>query len=258
VGGPALPRGSGRLPAVERRVDVEGCHNFRDLGGYPTADGRALRWRVLFRSDALHHLTSAGVATLRDELRIGDVLDLRSSGEVAVGGPGPLSAEPVRIHHLPLFDGEVAGPRERAAELTLGDRYFLLAQFAKQPIAAVIDTLASADSAAVFHCAAGKDRTGVISAILLGLLGVRDEVIVADYAATQENLDAIIERLNATEGYQEMFELLPPDTLHAEPETMLSLLGNLRERYGGMREYVREIGVADEQVSRLRARLLED
>ena len=104
--------------------------------------------------------------------------------------------------------------------MTLTDRYFLLAEFAKRPIAAVIGTLAATDAPAVYHCAAGKDRTGVVSAILLGLLGVPDEVIVADYAATQENLDAIIERLMSTEGYHDMLSALPPDTLHAEPQTM--------------------------------------
>ena len=75
----------------------------------------------------------------------------------------------------------------------------------------------------MYHCAAGKDRTGVVSAVLLGLLGVPDPVIVADYAATKENLDAIVERLMSTEGYYEMLSALPPDTMHAEPETMVGL-----------------------------------
>jgi protein tyrosine/serine phosphatase len=143
------------------------------------------------------------------------------------------------------------------ADLTLGDRYFLMAEFAKEPIARVISVLADSKGAAVYHCAAGKDRTGVISAILLGLLDVRDEVIVADYAATQENLDSIIDRLMDTEGYQEIFDALPPDTLHAEPETMLSLLDKVRERYGSMRDYARAIGVSDETLSHLQNRLLE-
>ncbi len=96
----------------------------------------------------------------------------------------------------------------------------------------------------------------MISAVLLGLLGVKDEIIVADYAATQENLDAIIERLMATEGYQEMLEALPADTLHAEPGTMISLLKQVRSRYGSMREYVRSAGVGDAQIARLESRLL--
>ena len=110
----------------------------------------------------------------------------------------------------------------------------------------------------MYHCAAGKDRTGVISAILLGLLGVCDEVIVADYAATQQQLDAIIERLLSTEGYQEMLEVLPEDTMTAEPETMISLLDQIRSAYGSMEGYAREIGLDDAVLAALRGRFLED
>jgi protein tyrosine/serine phosphatase len=131
-----------------------------------------------------------------------------------------------------------------------------MTEHAKRPIARVIQTLAEAEGPAVYHCAAGKDRTGVISAVLLGLLGVADELIVADYAATRKNLDAIIERLMQSEGYQGMLENLPPDTLHAEPETMISLLERVREKYGSMRGYVSEIGVPDQAISRLERRMI--
>ncbi|MDH3211410.1 MAG: tyrosine-protein phosphatase [Myxococcales bacterium] len=242
---------------MQRQIDLDGCHNFRDLGGYPAAGGRAVRWRVLFRSDALHHLTAEDVARVRDDLGIRDVVDLRSAGERRSDGRGPLEGDVFRFHHVPLFDGVVAVPREFAGEMTLADRYFLLAEMAKPAIARVITTLAASSAPAVYHCAAGKDRTGVISAILLGLLGVPDGIIIADYAATQENLDAIIDRLMATEGYREMLEALPPDTLHAEPATMVALLDQVRGRYGSMREYVRAIGVSDESLSRLEIRLLD-
>jgi hypothetical protein len=98
----------------------------------------------------------------------------------------------------------------------------------------------------------------VISAVLLGVLGVRDDVIVADYAATRENLDAIVERLLATEGYQAMLAALPPDTMHAEPGTMIDMLRRLRERYGSVRDYARSAGVADETLELLTERLLEE
>src|SRR5438093_1481866 len=121
----------------------------------------------------------------------------------------------------------------------------------------VIALVGEAGGPVVYHCAAGKDRTGVVSAVLLGLLGVRDEMIVADYAATQENLEAIIERLMAAKGYQTMLSALPPDTLHAEAETMVVFLVRIRERYGSMRGYARAAGVADAVVERLAERLLE-
>jgi protein-tyrosine phosphatase len=243
---------------VKRRVDVDGCNNFRDLGGYPTAEGGRLRWRVLFRADGLHHLTHGGVETLRDELRVRDVVDLRSSGEIALDGRGLLAEEQIRFHHLPFFDGEITPEqRQQADDFTLGDRYWMMLRFAAEPIARVVETLAAADAAAVFHCAAGKDRTGVLSAVILGSLGVPDEVIAADYAATREGLDAVIERLMQSEGYREIFAALPEDTLHAEPETMFSLLERVRGEYGSMRDYLREAGAGDEAVERLAARLLE-
>jgi protein-tyrosine phosphatase len=242
---------------MRRVIDLEGCLNFRDLGGYPTDGGGTVRWQQVYRSDALHHLSAADVARVRDELGIGSVIDLRSTAELRSEGRGPLAAEPIGFHHLPLFDGEQSRPESWPALATLADRYFLLAEFAKAPIARLITLLAAADGPAVYHCAAGKDRTGVVSAVLLGLLGVPDQVIVADYAATQENLDAIIERLMAAKGYQTMLAALPPDTLHAEAETMITFLASIRERYGSMRGYARAAGVPDEHVERLAGRLLE-
>jgi protein-tyrosine phosphatase len=242
---------------VRRRIDLEGCLNFRDLGGYPTRDGRAVRWGYLFRSDGLHLLTAADIRRLRDDIRLAEVVDLRSSAELRSEGRGMLAAEPLVFHHVPLFDGEVREQRAQAGELTLADRYVLMAEFAAPRIGDVITRLAAASGPAVFHCAAGKDRTGVISAILLGLLDVPDEVIVADYAATQENLDAIVDRLMALDGYRQMLASLPPDTMHAKPETMTTLLDRLTERFGSVAGYARHAGVSDASLAQLRAALVD-
>ena len=242
---------------VRRQIDLEGCLNFRDLGGYPTRDGRRVRWRRLFRSDGLHLLTAADIRRLHEEIGLAEVVDLRSSSELASEGRGMLAAESMRFHHVPLFEGEVREHRAQAADLTLADRYSLMAEFAADRIAGVITCLAMASGPAVFHCAAGKDRTGVISAMLLGLLDVPDEVIVADYAATQENLDAIVDRLMSLDGYKQMLASLPPDTLHAKPETMVTLLERLTTRFGSIEGYVRQAGVSDDAIARLRTVLIE-
>jgi hypothetical protein len=97
---------------VDRKVSVEGCLNFRDLGGYPTESGGRLRWRQLFRADGLHALSARGVATVRDEIGLGDIVDLRSSAELSLDGRGPLEREAIRFHHLPLFDGPREGRRD--------------------------------------------------------------------------------------------------------------------------------------------------
>ncbi len=241
---------------MQRTIDLDGCLNFRDLGGYPTAGGRTVRWRQVFRSDSLCHLGRGAVQRLREEIGLGVVIDLRSTAELRAEGRGPLAHEALAFHHLPLYDGDTARAAP-SAELTLADRYVLLAEFARGPIAAVIATLAGSAAPAVYHCAAGKDRTGVVSALLLGLLDVPDEVIVADYAATKENLDAIVERLMAAKGYHAMLSALPPDTLHAEPETMLGFLERLRALHGSIADYARSAGVSDDTLAALRARLIE-
>jgi protein-tyrosine phosphatase len=241
---------------MERTIALEGCFNFRDLGGYPTADGRTVRWRQVYRSDALHLLTEDDICRVRDELRIGTVIDLRSSAELRSDGRGRLADAPIAFCHMPLFDGDTSTAESYTEVITLADRYALLADFAKEQIARVITAIAATGEPAVYHCAAGKDRTGVISAVLLGLLGVRDEIIVADYAATRENLDAIIERLMAAEGYQSMLAALPASTLHAEPGTMVAFLERLRGQYGSLREYALSAGVEAAAIDELTDRLL--
>lgn len=245
-------------PDVDRRISLEGCLNFRDLGGYPTTSGRAVGWRRVFRSDALHHLTGPDVARLRDELGVRVVIDLRSTAELRADPRRPLEGEPIAVHHAPLFDGErsTTDSGMSRGDMSLGERYMGLAEFAKDRIAFVLETIANAPGSAVYHCAAGKDRTGVISALLLGLVGVRDDLIAIDYAATRDSLDAIIARLMATEGYETMFETLPPDTLHAHPETILEMLDLLRKRHGSIHDYARSAGVSAAALDRLETKLL--
>src|SRR5437870_12777860 len=151
-------------PAMRRVIDLEGCLNFRDLGGYPTADGRTVRWQQVYRSDALHHLTPADVARVRDELRVTAIVDLRSTAELRGEGRGPLAGEPIGFHHLPLFDGREARPENWPPIATLADRYFLLAEIAQAPIARLTAVLPEAGRPVLSHSAAGTARTGVVSA----------------------------------------------------------------------------------------------
>lgn len=244
--------------AVDRRIELDGCVNFRDLGGYPTRDGRRLRWRLLFRSDALHALSDADVRRLRDELSLRDVVDLRSSFELGNEGRGLLEHEPIGFHHTPLFDGNTRSADARASmSMSLGVRYLGMMELAQEKIASVIRILALSEGGAVYHCAAGKDRTGVISAVLLGALGVSDELIVADYALSAERIDAIIDRVMNMKGYGDTLKDMPADTLHAKPESMEEVLSGVADRYGSMTDYLREGGVDDAVLDALRLKCLE-
>ena len=240
----------------ERLVALEGSVNFRDLGGWRTGDGRALRYGRLFRSDALHRLSDGDLARLRDELGLRTQIDLRASHEIESEGRGRLAAPPVAYHHFPFFDGPRAAAERPAGGLA--EIYFAMLRYARRPIAQALETLAASPGACVFHCAAGKDRTGVLAAVVLGALGVADADVVEDYAYTRRVLPRILERLRGSEAYQHVFTELPPDTLHAEPATMEALLGLARREWGSLRGYARWAGASEAALAALEARLLEE
>lgn len=243
------------LEPATHALKLEGSANFRDLGGWPAAGGRRLRRGWLYRSDALHRLTPADLARLR-ALGIATVVDLRSSHEVELEGRGPLAAPPARYHHHPFFDGERRGaaatPQGDLAEL-----YFQMLRFAAKPIARALETLAASETPSVFHCAAGKDRTGVLAAVLLSSLGVADEDVVEDYARTQAAMERVSARLRESDAYTYVFTELPPETLHARPETMSALLARARGEWGSLRAYARFAGAADGAFDALAARMVE-
>ena len=243
---------------MERTIDLDGCVNFRDLGGYPTAGGRTLRWRVLFRSDALHALSAGDVDRLRDELRMTDLVDLRSTYELSNEGRGPLEHEPIEFHHNPLFDGDPSeSERKEAAEMSLGQRYLGMMRFGHEKMTNAVRRLAQARGGAVYHCAAGKDRTGVLSAVMLGALGVSDELIVADYALSGERIDEIIARVMSMKGYKDTLLDMPEDTLHAYPESMEEVLTGVASEWGSMRDYLVAGGLSEDDLDRLAAKCLD-
>jgi len=256
-----LPRGGSsvsRENEAVRLVELEGCLNFRDLGGYLTRGGRRVRRGRLYRSDALHHMSERDVLHVRDELGVRAIIDLRSTAEVVSNGSGPLLAPPMSYHHVPLFDGGRSDVEEQEIPTDLGHQYFLLLKTAWVHVARVIEILIDGSAPTIFHCAAGKDRTGVVAAVILGLLDVEEADIVEDYVFTSRNLDRIIERLRQTASYKDVFERLPPDTLHAEPTTMASFLARVQEACGSIRRFALTAGLEEETITRLEDWLLEE
>jgi protein-tyrosine phosphatase len=244
---------------MSRFVELEGCHNFRDLGGYTSSDGRRVRRGLVYRAAALHGLTEGDRRRVREELGVRAIIDLRTEHEVSVEGPGDVAAPPVRYHNVPLIirPAETRGPRlDEPFEL---DRFYLgLMEHGAPRVRAVIELLAAARTPVVFHCAAGKDRTGVISAVVLALLGVPEAELIEDYALTQRALGGVRRQLLASESYRQMWGDLPPASLHALPETMTLLLGRVAQRWGSMLDYARAIGLEIRAIEELRARLLDD
>ena len=243
-----------------RTLDFEGCVNFRDLGGYRTADGRMVAWRRLFRADGLNKLTAADLAQLTD-LGLTTVIDLRTVDEAEQRGSFPVDEVPVRYVGLPLTDvlpatEELPDWKEAAYVAT---RYGAMVSEGGPVLTEAIHVLASGGSLpAVMHCSAGKDRTGVLSALVLAFLGVPDQTIVEDYALSAAAMGRLLERLKAE--YPEaadQVEKYAPAILHVVPETMEQFLASLRLEYGTYDELATALGVV-EPMDRLRATVLVD
>lgn len=240
-------------------VDLEGCFNFRDLGSYRTRSGRQMRNGLIFRSDGLQHLSERDLLKLREEVGLRLIIDLRSPLEVEEIGCGPIAGQ-AEIVAVPLFNQTRADANQHTnfkIPDNMGDLYFIMLQFAGGPIAEVIRLLAEADSPAVFHCAAGKDRTGVISAILLSLLGVPRETIVADYAFSRKNIDRINERLDSSDTYKNMMHTMPEDAYDADPAAMESFLDRVDRELDGVEAWAAGRGIDRSIRDRLEEKLLE-
>ena len=238
-----------------RRLAWEGLLNARDLGGYPAAGGRETRWGAVVRSDSLAALTEAGRAALAT-YGIRAIVDLRLPDELA-RHPNPY-AEPgdhgIAYTNVSILDPAAGYPPDT---LTLAENYlWTLDRFAGY-VAEVMAAIAGAPEGGVLiHCAAGKDRTGLISALLLGLAGVPAETIAADYALTAELLRP---------RDQEWLEHGPGERAEREAlaarfaptaEVMLAVLDGLTRRYGGVEGYLAAAGVSPADLQRLRDRLL--
>ena len=241
--------------APSRRLEWEALLNARDLGGLPTAGGRETRWGAVVRSDSLSSLTPAG----RDAAvayGIRTIVDLRLPFELK-DEPNPFAARDqhgVAYHNVSFID---PASRPPGMATTLAEDYLgMLDRFGRR-VARVVTTIADApDGGVVIHCAAGKDRTGLIVALLLSTAGVAPELIADDYALTAESLRSRDERYLA-EGPGERAEREAAIRhFRARPEVMAEVLAGLDDRYGGAERYLLGIGVRPADVDRIRARLL--
>jgi protein-tyrosine phosphatase len=242
-----------------RTLALHGAVNIRDLGGLPAADGRQVQSRRLLRSDSLAGLNAMDVSTLLDELGLGLIIDLRAPGEVERDGRGPLAEEAVRFVNLPL-QGAAQTRLDLSAQGSDGDlavHYAGYLEHSAEAIVSAVRLLADEDtSAAVVHCAAGKDRTGVLVAVVLDAIGVAHEEIVADYAATAANMELVAQRLQSSPSFQlRTGPPVPAWVFAAEPQTMRSFLGHLAEN-GGAATWLLENGLSAAELDALVFNLL--
>jgi protein-tyrosine phosphatase len=235
---------------VTHHLDWPDCLNARDVGGMPTTDGRTIRLGALIRADSLDRLTDAGVAAFRTA-GISRVIDLRRPAEAAAR-PHPFRDEEI-YRNIPVQNP--ADPDHRW--LTLAEIYLAMLDLRPTFFAAAVAAIADAPTGAVVvHCAGGKDRTGIVTAMALSIAGVDDETIAADYALTETRLAEDNKAQLAAIADPELREVLRG--LQPTPASnMLTVLDRLTEKHGDAADFLRTAGMSDNQLAALRERLVE-
>ncbi|WP_018350296.1 tyrosine-protein phosphatase [Longispora albida] len=243
---------------TERHIPFGRVYNFRDLGGYTGHEGRTVRWGLLYRSASLAPLAEDGPdRETFAGLGVRTVVDLRYPWEVERSGRFP-ETEGVAYHNLSV---EHRPYQQASMEATvepgpfLAGKYMEVASDGVKEIRQVLDLVAEDTGPLVFHCMGGKDRTGLIAALVLSLLGVSEEDIVADFAITGQFAHLAVARFVERTGKQPSW----PYTGQTPPEVMEIFLAELKAEYGSVREYcATALGIDDAFVETLRARLLTD
>jgi len=241
-----------------RHLSFERCLNFRDLGGYAGWDGRRLRWRRLFRSMTPEYMTERDLCLAR-QLDIGLVIDLRGPRFVT---SGPLGEPPARRVVLGRRRGWRRSQEERRRLIEAPPEVALPAYLERMAPSFVraVRVMPGAPGAVLVHCRLGKDRTGILSAVLLKLVGVADADVIADYMASAPFTAPALQLVREAERNN------PEDQIHTEsrvsneppkPEAMEAVLARLEE-LGGARRFLEERGASPRTLDRLVKKLLED
>jgi hypothetical protein len=238
----------------DRRLRMEGLDNVRDVGGLPLRDGGATRFGELLRSANLRYVTPGDVAHLVDVFGLRLVLDLRTAREVDRDGPTPVAeagVETVALSFIPEDEaplpetGDDTDPLLRAYLGYLVDR--------TENVVEAVRLLGQPDGGpALVHCAAGKDRTGVLVALVLDAVGVEREAVITDYALSAEHVESMFRRWTDAVGTEMPADLAP----HLpRAEVIATVLARLDEEHGGAAGWLRANGLDEASLDRLRGRL---
>jgi len=247
--------------ARERELEIDGLANARDLGGLRTRDGRTIKAGVIVRSDNPVALTEQGHIDLMVMVGPRVIIDLRSAIELE-GDGYTLKDESVMILNYPMqpLSGVNQEQIDAGACDNLVDDYMGQIEINAHSIIQALRAISSSDQhPIVYHCSVGKDRTGVVTAMLLDILGVEHESIVADYHLTTANVTPIVERIRNSPVFKENGLANAPDWIFSsDPETMLAFLERMTAKYGSAEGWALQHGLTQAEIDAIREHLLEE
>jgi protein-tyrosine phosphatase len=241
-----------------RRFEFENIYNFREMGGFAVSGGQTVRQGRVYRSDALHRVGPRDLKDL-EALGIASVFDLRSSRELADDGLGEFAGTEDRHFHVPLVPVTLSpfDPEIDWENTDLQSRYIEMLEVGGDAIRTVFEALAASDAEpAVFHCTGGKDRTGVVAALLLRELGVDDDVIVEDYSRSQGYLDPVVRKYRTELERRSIRPDLVAYLTSSPPGRMRFTLKELDRRWGSTRQYLESVGLNASVLRALRGNLI--
>ena len=244
-----------------RHINFEEVLNFRDLGGYRTHDGRQVAWRRIFRSGEMLRMTSNDMTCLKEEIKLNSVIDLRNPrGQEQQEEIELLDKVGAKYYNVPFRDSSLEKEIKLYKDFSsMGEVYLYRIkqkEFSKRLLKA-LEIIAVVDNyPLVFHCSVGKDRSGILAAVILGTLDITDEDIITDYILSAKSMKAIMNRVFSDPEVPEYVKTLPGYTWEAVPESMVIFLAGIRQEYGSIREYVQKQGADSSSFSRLENALL--
>jgi protein-tyrosine phosphatase len=245
-----------------RHLNFDFVRNFRDLGGYQTRNGRIVAWRKLFRSGELRHRTTDDLSLLQTETGLASVLDLRSDVEIKQESVELITGAGIRYHNVPFLTGGNDDNQEDelfSKFTSMGQFYVFLLEdkeFGNRLIEALELIAEPENHPLMFHCTLGKDRTGILSAIVLSVLGVEDEDIITDYTLTAQSMEAEINRFKNDPRTAGAVIDLPGYFWESSAKSMELFLSHIQREHSSAREYVESHGANDSLVPRLERALL--
>ena len=245
---------------TDRHFPFEGCFNFRDIGGYPTKEGKKIKKGIYFRTGRQDRMSNKDLSKLKN-LQISTQIDLRKPEEILDQGKGPLEQMGAEYFNIPIIPDGGSDHLSRLVGDTgiSGKRYLGYLEFGPEPWLKIFEILAYKDSLPlVLHCTAGKDRTGVSTAFLLSILGVNRNVIEADYLLTNLDTERQANFIESTVGYPDGYNRERMISAAGVPQDAMKVfLDGVESKWGSVVGYLQEIGVTNEQMDMIKKNFLE-